>query len=68
LARKVEVFIEPGETQSPEPIRVLLVEHDPRAALLGGEMLRAAGIEGLILAHTQRLSATAHELADRGAL
>jgi diguanylate cyclase (GGDEF)-like protein len=32
-----------------------------------GEMLRAGGVDGLILTHTERLSAATHELVERGA-
>jgi diguanylate cyclase (GGDEF)-like protein len=46
---------------------VLLVEDDPRAAMLIGEMLRAAWSEGLIVAHAQRFADATQELLDHGA-
>jgi diguanylate cyclase (GGDEF)-like protein len=46
---------------------VLLVEDDPRAAMLIGEMLRAAWTEGLVVAHAQRLSDAGRELREHGA-
>jgi len=49
------------------PARVLLVEDDPRAATLIGEMLRAAWGQGLVIAHAQRFVDAAHELRDHGA-
>jgi diguanylate cyclase (GGDEF)-like protein len=49
------------------PIRVLLVQEDPRAAMLIGELLRAAWTQGLVIAHAQRLSDAARELLDHGA-
>ena len=49
------------------PVRILLIEDDPRAALLLGEMLRMIWTEGLILAHTERLSDATHELLEHGA-
>jgi diguanylate cyclase (GGDEF)-like protein len=56
------------EARGPEePARVLLVEDDPRAAILIGEVLRATWEGGLVLANTQRLSDAAQELLDRGA-
>jgi diguanylate cyclase (GGDEF)-like protein len=50
-----------------DPIRVLLVQEDPRAAMLIGEMLRAAWTQGLVIAHAQRLTDAARELIDHGA-
>jgi diguanylate cyclase (GGDEF)-like protein len=47
--------------------RVLLVEHDPHAAMMIGEMLRAIWPEGLIIAHTQRVADATRELLDHGA-
>jgi len=47
--------------------RVLLVEDDPRAAMLIGEMLRAAWTQGLIVAHAQRFADATQELLDHGA-
>jgi diguanylate cyclase (GGDEF)-like protein len=65
------------ETRGPEEIedaaraseaaRILLVEDDPRAALLIGEMLRATWLRGLVLAHTELLKDATQELLDRGA-
>ncbi len=49
------------------PARVLLVEDDPRAAMLIGEMLRAAWTQGLIVAHAQRFADATRELLDHGA-
>jgi diguanylate cyclase len=53
--------------QAGEPIRILLIEDDPRAALLITEMLRATWHERLVLAHTERIADAAHELAEPGA-
>jgi len=47
--------------------RVLLVEDDPRAAMLIGEMLRAAWSQSLIVAHAQRFADAIRELTDHGA-
>jgi diguanylate cyclase (GGDEF)-like protein len=49
------------------PIRVLLVQEDPRVAMLVGEMLRAAWTQGVVIAHAQRVSDAARELRDHGA-
>jgi diguanylate cyclase (GGDEF)-like protein len=49
------------------PIRVLLVQEDPSAAMLIGEMLRAVWTQGLVVAHAQRLSDAARELRDHAA-
>jgi len=49
------------------PVRILLVEDDPRAALLLGEMLRMTWTDGLVLAHTERVSDATQELLERGA-
>jgi diguanylate cyclase (GGDEF)-like protein len=46
---------------------VLLVEDDARAAMLIGEMLRAAWTQGLIVAHAQRFADATRELLDHGA-
>jgi diguanylate cyclase (GGDEF)-like protein len=46
---------------------VLLVEDDPRAAMLIGEMLRAAWTQGLVIAHAQRFADATQELLDHGA-
>jgi diguanylate cyclase (GGDEF)-like protein len=47
--------------------RVVLVEDDPRAAMLVGEMLRAAWPEGLMIAHAARLIDATQELLDHSA-
>jgi diguanylate cyclase len=56
---------EPGALDA--PARVLLIEDDPRAAMLIGEMLRAAWTPGLVIAHAQRFGDAAQELRDHGA-
>src|SRR5438270_3013590 len=53
--------------RSEEPVRVLLVEDDARAAILIGETLRATWDDGLVLAQTERLSDATQELLERGA-
>lgn len=50
-----------------KPARVLLVENDPRTALLIGEMLRAVWTTGLVLTQTESLSDATQELIDHGA-
>ncbi len=55
---------EPGTT---EPVRILVVEHDPRAALLLGQMLRTAWSERLVISQTERLGDATQELTDHGA-
>lgn len=47
--------------------RVLLVQEDPRAALMLGDMLRAVWTRGLVVSHTQHVVDAAQELADHGA-
>ena len=47
--------------------RVLLVEDDPRDALLIREMLRSTWTEGLVFSHVERLSDAAQELVDHSA-
>ena len=49
------------------PTRILLIEEDPRAAMLIGEMLRAAWPDGLIIAHAPRFADAAQELVEHGA-
>ena len=49
------------------PARVLLVEDDPRTALLIGEMLRAAWATGLIISQTGSVADATQELTDHGA-
>ena len=58
-----------GEDQGPgtAPARVLLVESDPRAAVMIGEMLRANWRGGLVLAQTERIDDATRELVDHGA-
>jgi diguanylate cyclase (GGDEF)-like protein len=46
--------------------RVLLVEDDPRDAILIREMLRANWAEGLVFAHVERLADATQELLDHG--
>jgi diguanylate cyclase (GGDEF)-like protein len=50
-----------------KPARVLLVEDDPRAGLLIGEMLRAIWTTGLVVSQTRSLADAMHELLDHGA-
>jgi diguanylate cyclase (GGDEF)-like protein len=52
---------------SVDAARILLVEDDPRAALLIGEMLRSAWAEGLVFSHTEQLTDAMQELVERGA-
>src|ERR1019366_4329651 len=47
--------------------RVLLIEDAPRAAMLIGEMLRAAWAQGLVIAHAQHFADATQELIDHGA-
>jgi diguanylate cyclase (GGDEF)-like protein len=54
-------------TGTTDTARILLVEDDPRAALLIGEMLRSTWSEGLLFAHAERLSDATQELLERGA-
>jgi len=51
----------------PGAARVLLVEHDPRAAMLIGEMLRASWTQGLVITHTERVADASQELREHGA-
>ncbi|HEY3729597.1 MAG TPA: EAL domain-containing protein [Solirubrobacteraceae bacterium] len=55
------------EVGSGSPARVLLVQEDPRAAMLTGEMLRAAWTQAVVIAHAQRFADAAQELRDHGA-
>ncbi|HET9105029.1 MAG TPA: EAL domain-containing protein [Solirubrobacteraceae bacterium] len=48
------------------PTRILLIDEDPRAAMLIGEMLRAAWPDGLIIAHAPRLNDATREVVDHG--
>ncbi|MFZ0042548.1 MAG: GGDEF domain-containing response regulator [Solirubrobacteraceae bacterium] len=50
-----------------QPTRVLLVEDDPRTAMMIGEMLRAIWPDGLVVAHAQRVVDANRELVDHGA-
>ncbi len=52
---------------SADPARILLVDHNPRSALLIGEMLRSVWPGGLVLSHTERLADATQELLERGA-
>jgi diguanylate cyclase (GGDEF)-like protein len=49
------------------PARVLLVEGDPRTAMMLGEMLRAAWTRGLIVSHAEHLADATQELVNHGA-
>jgi diguanylate cyclase (GGDEF)-like protein len=57
----------PKQGGSAASARVLLIEDDPRAAMLIGEMLRAAWAQGLVIAHAQRFADATQELIDHGA-
>ncbi|MDQ6605848.1 MAG: EAL domain-containing protein [Actinomycetota bacterium] len=48
-------------------MRVLLIEDDPRTALLISELLRSSWATGLVFVHAERLGDAAQELLDRGA-
>jgi diguanylate cyclase (GGDEF)-like protein len=50
-----------------KPARVLLVEDDPRSAMMIVEMLRAAWPHGLLVTQAQNIIDAAQELADHGA-
>ena len=52
---------------SADTARILLIEDDPRSALLIGEMLRTVWGEGLVLSHAERLDDATQELLERGA-
>ncbi|MDQ6835742.1 MAG: diguanylate cyclase, partial [Actinomycetota bacterium] len=54
-----------GSVRAPD--RVLLVENDPRAAMLIGEMLRAVWTEGLVIAHAAHWPEASQELHSHGA-
>ena len=58
------VQVQAGPSQ---PARVLLVEDDPRTAMMIGEMLRAVWTEGLVIAHAQRVADATQELLAHGA-
>ena len=49
------------------PNRVLLIEEDPRTAMLIGEMLRAGLTQKLIITHASRFIEASQELRDHGA-
>ncbi len=51
-------------SEPPGAVRVLLVEDDPRAAMLIGELLRSAWSGPLVITHAQRLADTTAELGD----
>ncbi|MGH2869695.1 MAG: putative bifunctional diguanylate cyclase/phosphodiesterase [Solirubrobacteraceae bacterium] len=57
----------PEQARLAASARVLLIEDDPRAAMLIGEMLRAAWAQGLVIAHAQRFDDATQELIDHGA-
>src|SRR5690242_16425232 len=44
-----------------EPVRILLIESDPRAAMLIGAMLRAAWDQGLAFAHAEQFAGDMHD-------
>jgi diguanylate cyclase (GGDEF)-like protein len=50
-----------------KPARVLLVQDDPRAAMMIGEMLRTVWSRGLVVSQTERTLDAAQELLDHGA-
>jgi diguanylate cyclase (GGDEF)-like protein len=54
-------------TGQPSPTRVLLVEDDPRDAILVREMLGATWTEGLVFTHVERLGEAIQELVDHSA-
>jgi diguanylate cyclase (GGDEF)-like protein len=56
-----------GSEAVSEPVRVLLVEDDPRPATMLAQMLRAVWPRGLVLIHTAGLKDAAQELLDHGA-
>lgn len=49
------------------PARVLLVQNDPRGAMMLGEMLRAVWTHGLVVIQTQTIGEATQELSDHGA-
>ncbi len=51
---------------APAPVRILLVEHDPRAALMISEMFRSQRVHGLVLAYAEGIAEAAQELLDHG--
>jgi diguanylate cyclase (GGDEF)-like protein len=50
-----------------KPARVLLVQQDPKAAMMLCEMLRAVWTRGLVVSHTEAVADATHELVDHGA-
>jgi diguanylate cyclase (GGDEF)-like protein len=50
-----------------KPARVLLVEDDPRAGMMVGELLRAVWPRGLVVSQTHEIADATQELADHGA-
>ena len=60
----VQVEVQDGPAR---PARVLLVEDDPQAAMMLGEMLRTAWTRGLVVSHAEQLADATHELLDHGA-
>jgi diguanylate cyclase (GGDEF)-like protein len=55
------------QSDAEAPSRLLLVEDDPRDAVVIGEMLRAQWPGGLVLGHVDRVSDACRELVDHGA-
>ncbi len=55
------------QTGTAGPVRVLLVDHDRRGALLLAEMLRARWTEGLVIANAERFEDALRELIEYGA-
>jgi diguanylate cyclase (GGDEF)-like protein len=53
--------------EAPTRSRVLLIESDPHAALLIGEMLRVGWSESLVVLHAERLADATQELLDHSA-
>lgn len=60
-------FIDVPEPGTTEPVRILVVEHDPRAAVLLSEMLRTSWPERLVILQTEHLGDATQELAEHGA-
>jgi diguanylate cyclase (GGDEF)-like protein len=66
-AGRAQPDVRVGSEAVNEPVRVLLVEDDPRAATMLAQMLRAVWPHGLVLIHTAALEDAAQELLDHGA-
>jgi diguanylate cyclase (GGDEF)-like protein len=69
LARDIEPVLSdgPDADRRAGPTRVLLIEDDPRAADVIGEMLHAGWPTGLVLAQADQLADATRELLERGA-